>query len=352
MNAGEAVSGAAALWRRRVTYGLTLGVKVAISGGLIVWLLRSIDLGLMVGYFRELHWAWLVAAIALHQLQGVLSALKWQVILAADGQRLGLFFLFKTYQIANFLSLFLPTSFGGDVYRTWAVNRTGVRFSKSTASVLFDRLSGLFALLSIGVVGGVLLLPANLAGAIIAAYLLGGAAFFILTSDHVVSRLPQPKGKYLGFPILVLRSFNIYRQSRAAFLRTVALSACFQFNVVVIVFCYARSLGIPAAEITFLEMVAVVPVIFLSEVLPAINGIGVRDGAFVFFFTLVGSTAEKAMAVSLMVLLMRYLKSFVVGAIWMGDILRKPEGAVVEASPTHPVSVAPQPSTLARSRMR
>jgi hypothetical protein len=178
---------------------------------------------------------------------------------------------------------------------------------------------------------------------VVGGYLLGVVGFLVLTGDRVVARLPQPSGRYRGFPLRVLRSFNTYRQNGAAFRKTLMLSAAFQFNVVLIVMCYARSLNIPASEISFAEMIAVVPVIFLSEVLPAINGIGVRDGAFVFFFGLVGSTAEKAMAVSIMVLLIRYLKSFVVGALWMGDIFRKPEERPAEVSSpvTSPVAAVP-----------
>jgi hypothetical protein len=81
-------------------------------------------------------------------------------------------------------------------------------------------------------------------------------------------------------------------------------------------------------------MVAVVPIVFLSEVLPSINGIGVRDGAFVFLFTLVGTTAEKAMAVSLMVLAMRYVQSFLLAAIWLGEVFDKPNEPNPESSPT------------------
>lgn len=41
----------------------------------------------------------------------------------------------------------------------------------------------------------------------------------------------------------------------------------------------------------------VIPLIYLTETLPiSINGLGVREGAFVFFFTQAGYAAEKALA--------------------------------------------------------
>jgi uncharacterized membrane protein YbhN (UPF0104 family) len=294
-----------------------LVLKALVSVGLLAWLLRSIDIGDMLRRFSNLRWGWLAVGFGLHQLQSLISARKWQLILAADGQRVGYFFLFRIVQIGAFLSLFLPTSFGGDVYRAWALNQIGVKTSKAAASVLFDRLSGLFALLTIGVVGCVLLLDARSAVLLLVGYVFGVATFTLVTGDAVVARLPQTSAKYVGFPFRIIRSFNTYRHRPAFFTQSLLLSAAFQFNVVLIVTTYARSLQIGPGQISFLEMVAVIPVIFLSEVLPSINGIGVRDGAFVFFFALVGSTGEQAMAVSLMVLVLRYVQSLLGAFFWV-----------------------------------
>ena len=71
------------------------------------------------------------------------------------------------------------------------------------------------------------------------------------------------------------------------------ISAVFQFNIVIIMFCYAQALNVPASAVSFGELVATVPAVYLTEMLPvSINGIGVRDSAFVFFFEEVGGTAE------------------------------------------------------------
>ncbi len=57
-----------------------------------------------------------------------------------------------------------------------------------------------------------------------------------------------------------------------------------------------------------------VPLIYLTEVIPiSINGIGVRDSAFVFFFLQVGYTKEEALAVSLLLIMMRYTFSILFG---------------------------------------
>ena len=57
-----------------------------------------------------------------------------------------------------------------------------------------------------------------------------------------------------------------------------------------------------------------VPLICLSEALPiSINGFGVREGAFVFFFGVAGIASEEAFAVSILVMVVRYCFSACVG---------------------------------------
>lgn len=293
---------------------MLLAIKLAVSLGLLGILLSWIDVSEMASKFVDLRWGWLIVGIALHQFQAAISSLRWKVILTADDVRMRYLFLLRTYLIAGFLSLFLPTAFGGDVYRTVALNRAGAKMSKSAASVLFDRFSGLFALLTIGIGGCMLLLEREAALLVLLGYAAAVAGFMVVTGDAVVGRLPSPTSKYLGFPFRIMRSFNAYRRRPKVLAASLALSFCFQFNVVLIVTCYARSLRVDPIDVSFMELVAVVPLALLSEVLPSINGLGVREGAFVFFFKLVGGTAEQALAVSLMLIMLRYVQSLI-GAV-------------------------------------
>jgi hypothetical protein len=57
-------------------------------------------------------------------------------------------------------------------------------------------------------------------------------------------------------------------------------------------------------------------VAYLTEVLPiSINGIGLRESAFVFLFPLVGGLGEQGLALSLLIILIRYLQGTVGGAV-------------------------------------
>lgn len=322
---------------RRSLPWLLLTLKIGVSAGLLILLLSRVDIAALFHRFQNLRWGWLAAGVALLQTQGLISTLKWKLLLKADNQPARYFFLWKAYAIGMFLSLFLPTSFGGDAYRIWILNRAGIKASKSTASVFFDRLSGLFALVTIGILGALILLDERHILPILGFYVAAVVIFLIATADGTLARLPQPTSKYLGFPFRVLRSFNHYRRTPRSLLYVVALSFLFQANVVVIITWYARALHIDSTAVSFLEFVAVVPVVSLCEALPiSINGIGVRESAFVYFLSRVGGTPEQALALSLLVIAIRYIKGLVGGILLLNEVVRygaRPR--VMPASP-HP----------------
>ncbi len=75
---------------------------------------------------------------------------------------------------------------------------------------------------------------------------------------------------------------------------------------------YSLGLGI---EVAFSKLLVIIPLIYLTEMLPiSINGLGVRESAFVYFFGLIGNSREEGLALSLLVIGMRYVMVGVLGA--------------------------------------
>ncbi len=97
------------------------------------------------------------------------------------------------------------------------------------------------------------------------------------------------------------------------------LAFVFQFNIVVIIKVYTLALGI---EVSFFVLLVIVPLIFLTEVLPiSINGLGVRESAFAFFFVMNGLTVEEGVAVSLLIVAERYLLGLVGGSLLLARVI-------------------------------
>ena len=122
-----------------------------------------------------------------------ISSLKWQVILRSDGVSMFLPYLVKTYMIGNFLSLFLPTSIGGDIYRVLAIRGVNRDLAKSTSSVLFDRLSGVFALVTICMIAYLALPDQAYEPLILLVYALGVAGFLLVSSSAAIRIMSSSK---------------------------------------------------------------------------------------------------------------------------------------------------------------
>jgi uncharacterized protein (TIRG00374 family) len=230
----------------------------------------------------------------------------------------------KTYLIGNFISLFLPTSFGGDVYRIYVLRKFNLDVFRNASSVLFDRLTGLFALASISVLSFFLFYRDIIDYRFILIFFVTVFLFWISASDKMISLLDTIKYKIVKPIVTILDSFKKYKNNRTLLIKTLIISFVFQNNIIWIVKLYCVALNIDI-DLKYLYMF--VPLIYLTEVLPiSINGLGVREAAFVFFFNMLGRPSEEAIAVSLLVITMRYLFTTAVGgSIFLFTLLRIPK---------------------------
>ena len=301
-------------------------LKIGVSVGLLGYLLTLIDLDHLLLQLRNLDFRYLALAYVLLLGQVGISALKWQRILRSDGVVMRLAFLCKTNLIGNFISLFLPTSFGGDVYRVVAARGANQDLAKSTSSVVFDRLSGFFALITICMVGYVALPAQPYVPLVAAVYVLGVAGFLIGSSDTAIGLIGAFRLAIVSRLAKILRSFRNYRTHRRLLVVVLLLAFAFQLNVVVINKIYTLALGI---EVGFGLLLVIIPLIYLTEALPiSINGLGVRESAFAFFFVMNGLSVEQGIAVSLLIVAERYLLGILGGSLLLTSVISSRARAV------------------------
>jgi uncharacterized protein (TIRG00374 family) len=315
------------LLRARALFGL----KICFSVGLLVYLFTLIDPDRLLDQLRRADLTYLFIALLLLIAQIGISSLKWQLILRSDGVQMHLPYLIKTYMIGNFLSLFLPTSFGGDIYRVLAIRGVNRDLAKSTSSVLFDRMSGVFALVSICIIAYLALPDQHYDLLILFVYGFGIAGFLIMSSNAAIGIMNASTVALIRKLSKVLVSFRNYRRNPRTLAMIILLSFMFQLNIVVINKVYTVSLGL---DVPFTTLLVIIPLIYLTELLPiSINGLGVRESAFGFFFVLIGHTVEDGLAVSLLVIGMRYLLGAVGGILLLVTLLDARAGRASAAGP-------------------
>lgn len=293
---------------RRLIFAAKLGLTA-----LLLWALyRKLSFADLSGMVASLRPAPVLAFIALLFVNTFLSALKWRLLLRADGVDIPLGRLFASYLIGSFFNLFLPSNIGGDAYRVVSAGAGGA-LSKSFTSVLADRFSGFVALAAFGLAASLvgfrlfqgrpaLLLP--LAGfvAILAAI---GIAMRRTWMERIlawtrVSRI----AKLRDFALKCSDSFEHYLGNRGLLLRIMGIS--FLFQAIVVLCIRLLCMSMPAAQTPpWLDFFVFVPIISILEALPVtIFGIGLRDTGYFLFFTQSGVADPNAQALAISLLYM------------------------------------------------
>jgi glycosyltransferase 2 family protein len=311
--------------RQSLTRAATLAAKVAVTGGLLAFVLRGTSPSSLWGTFSRVQLPWLVGALGMHALMAVVSVWRWRVLLHAQQVRVSTLTLSESFWVAMFFNNFLPSNIGGDVVRIADTARPAGSRTVATMVVLVDRVLGLFALLSVGALGA---LAARAAGIDLPGTIwLAAAAVAALGVCLLLFVLPVPPELLLR-PLRVMRHpwldakagmlediLARFRQHRPALLSALAGAVVVQLVIVAFYALTAWSLSVP---LPWVMAGVLVPVAMAVQMIPiSINGFGVREAVFAFFFVQFGLGREAAVAVSLLGTLLVMLFSLGGGALFL-----------------------------------
>src|SRR5829696_3019403 len=138
--AAEVSSGA-----RRAGPGLWL--RLAVSAGLIAWILSRTPFREVAAAFRSADLRFVLLALALNPLGYLASVRRWRLLIRAQGGDAALPFLVRSFLVGVFFNNLLPSTIGGDAVRAMDTARTGVGRAAAVAIVVVDRFIGLLALM-------------------------------------------------------------------------------------------------------------------------------------------------------------------------------------------------------------
>jgi hypothetical protein len=315
----------------------TLG-KVAVSVGLLLFLLSRLDRAQLLSLVSRAQPIWLIAALSLYFLAILLGILKWYVLVRA--QRLGASYsdLAAYTFIGLFLGNVLPSNIGGDIVRAVGLTRaTPDAAEVAMMSVIVDRLLGLSAYLTAALVNVVLvalllsdarsLETLEIAVVLAAGAFVCGCALFF--SRRVARRLAVcfewgPLARFQANARRIYRAIQSYRCDYGALAVNVVLSA--SIIVVATLGWYSIALALHL-EIPLVYFFLFNPLIAFVLLLPiSLNGLGPKEATTVFFFGLVGVPSESAFAMSLLFHGVVVLASLPGGIWWLRGRARAHQG--------------------------
>jgi uncharacterized membrane protein YbhN (UPF0104 family) len=236
----------------------------------------------------------------------VLSAVRWQRVLAALDAPAGLPTLTAHYFAGLFVSNFLPSTIGGDVLRVSRLTAANGSGPTSFASIVLERLSGWVVLPVITLVG----LAANpglrgLGAASHAAEAIAVSTLVLLGGVLVTAASPKIGGRlghhegWRRFISAIHLGLARFRRHPAATVEVLIAGFAYQLAVVGAAFLAAAALGL---DVGWTAMLAFMPAVAIVQVLPiTIGGLGVREGAFVLFLHPLGVATHSAVALGVLI---------------------------------------------------
>jgi uncharacterized membrane protein YbhN (UPF0104 family) len=305
---------------------LLLVAKIGVSMGLLWILFSRIDVGRLWAGARQASPIWLLVALGVYGLNVMASVWRWHRLLEAQDVEVRSSFLYGSLLVSLFFNNFLPSNIGGDVIRIRDTARPARSKTLATAVVLMDRMLGLMGLVLVAAFSATVTGTNHRAGMqmwpvwLWAGFLAGAAASApALLAPSGFGRLLQPltvlHPEWVGNRIDTITSVLARFRNRP-----LALASCFggavfvQTSMVVFFFVVAYALNL---HLTFWDLAVIVPLSFIVQMLPiSVNGFGVREATYAFYFKSIGQPIESAVLMSLVGTVLVMLFSLSGAAVW------------------------------------
>lgn len=281
-------------WRRALSSRL---VKIGLSVCLLAILFSRTDLSALFGVVRTANPAWVLAALALYVISQVVSAWRWMTLAQAVGFDLPFAPFFWAYFTGLYMNLFAPSTVAGDIGRALYIAAGRRSRALALTTVIADRALGFVVLVFIGALA-LLLQPGYRLPRLLyyASWIIPPATLLLwLYGPQLIVRVFAPDNRWR---VLVERDlFPYWKDSRLLWGTSVVAALMHILQIATTAFL-AWALGIEVPALYFFIFVPVVNILGLLPI--SFSGIGVREGATIFFMARVGIEGPTALALGLL----------------------------------------------------
>jgi uncharacterized protein (TIRG00374 family) len=286
---------------------ITWSVKILVSGGLLYWLLSKVDRGELWDTVHHASPLWVALALMLYLAVILISAWRWQRLLDAQHVHLGFASLTGSYLVATFFNNFLPSNIGGDVIRIRDTSQAAGSRTRAATIVLLDRVIGLIGLIFVAALGATIatelgdkepfdplwLWLGMAAGSVVMVVLL----FYPKLIGAMLRPLRVFHQEWVGLQISrLVHAFEKFAQAPWVLLQCFSGALAVQCVIVAFYAAIAHAMQIP---MPIVHLAVLIPMSFVVQLLPlSVNGFGVRESIFAFYFARLGLPRESAIALS------------------------------------------------------
>lgn len=269
--------------KRRHWWKLLAGLMLL--AGLLLFKVRVSEIAVQL---RHSILPWIVLAGSLHVAGLFISALRWRLLLRAQGQKTRLMPLLRLYLSAGFLNYFLPTRVGGDIYRAASGCKSTLPLVTRFAVVFVEGFSSFCALLMICAAAATLD-PSQAHAPQFTNVLAVVSLVFLLFAPVLCchrftgwlrNRAGESTGRASALLVQTGEALSGFSHARGRVSGALFLSLLLQVNVILYYYFIFRAL---AAGVSFSHLCLVVPGVIFIQMIPLTpHAVGVREVTSVY----------------------------------------------------------------------
>jgi uncharacterized protein (TIRG00374 family) len=295
-------------------------LRIALSISLLFIIFQKIDLQKFLLILRKVDLKFFIFSFFLYIFSQYISTHRWRLLLLAKGIKINFLKLFSFYFVGMFFNLFMPTLVGGDLFRTYDLYRETSDVKESAASILLERLSGLFALVILSLLSLILgFSQIKDEPVVIYSITILSFSFFsliiLIFNENLKNFLSKIFKNIKIWEIIIKFHTTIFEYKRypLTFLKVILLSFVVQIISLFIFYTMTVALNL---NINFIYVWLFTPLITLFSMIPvSLGGWGLRESATIYLYSKIGISSEESLILSLSVSFIFTLASLIGGII-------------------------------------
>ncbi len=285
---------------------LNIILRISISFILLIFLFRQVDKKGFLGLIKLASPLLLSLAFFIAVICYVIGLYRWEMLLKELKVHLSFRRIISSFCGGMFFNLFLPSTIGGDLVRSFDLASHSKKPKEVVASVLLDRLSGYVAMVAVAIFamlfGFKIIQDKTVIIFIVILTLFLGSILAVLFNNFLYSKvnnwLHSPRGNRLRIALKDLhQEIYYFRHHKKIILNNLLFSLIIQVLYPLAFYFTAQALKVHTRLIYFFIFIPIISAITLLPI--SIGGLGLRDAATIFFFAKVALAKDVSLAISL-----------------------------------------------------
>jgi len=298
--------------------------KAAVTALLFYLLFRRVDFHEFAGVLRNAQLHILLLAFMILWIGHYLCIIRWRMLMRPVMPTPSVSNLWGIYFIGLFFNLAFPTVVGGDVVKMYYAGKPSKRFAQSFAATFLDRDAGMLAMMIIACTA-VLVRPMDLPGipirfivwTVFLAFVFANIAIFTPFLHRLLTKMLNKVhlSRMAAKIDTISNVFRVMGKHWTVLVNSLAVSLVNQLLGIFLTWIMAEGLRI---HVSLFEFLVFVPVVTLISMIPvSLNGMGLREYAFVSLLGAIGVGRESSVALGLLASAFTFLSGIPGGVVYV-----------------------------------